>query len=153
NMLSRYLANPNEREPGDFAISINRLGSVAQAMENAPNGTFEEAIVAVFQATAERLNVTLTTSSSLMLGNYEAVRLDYTSARFDYLAIYINLGDDKLAVMIASAPTGDLAQYEEDILALAATIRPTGTAAPETEGEPEDEGQPEVEPTVEAGRV
>jgi hypothetical protein len=155
NMLSRYLANPNEREPGDFAISINRLGSVAQAMENAPNGTFEEAINTVFQATAERLNVTLDDSFTLLFGNYEAVRLDYASSRFDYIAVYINLGDDRLAVMIASALTGDLAPYESDILALAASIRPTGTPAPETTGEPEGETPPEVEvpPIAEGGFV
>lgn len=155
NMLSRYLANPNEREAGDFAISINRLGSVAQAMENAPNGTFEEAINAVFQATAERLNVTLDDSFTILFGNYEAVRLDYASSRFDYIAVYINLGDDRLAVMIASALTGDLAQYESDILALAASIRPTGSPGPETSGEPEVETPPEVEvpPVVEGGFV
>lgn len=115
--------DPGSIQRGEFLINVIGPTPLSEILSSTGSSTFEAAATEFMDQIAAQLEAQATGPESVTVGNKPALRFIIADDEVDYYAVFVELGDDQIAAITAFSLKGELIQYEEQIVAIAASLQ------------------------------
>lgn len=115
--------DPGTIQRGEFLINVIGPTPLSEILASTGGNDLETAATEFMDQIAAQLGAQATGPESVTIGNKSALRFIIADDEVDYYAIFVELGDDQIAAITAFSLKGELIQYEEQIVAIAASLQ------------------------------
>ncbi len=115
--------DPGTIQRGEFLINVIGPTPLSEILASTGGNDLETAATEFMDQIAAQLGAQATGPESVTIGNKSALRFIIADDEVDYYAIFVELGDDQIAAITAFSLKGELIQYEEQIVGIAASLQ------------------------------